>query len=294
MKSLTGLSIGDAFGQQFFSPAAEMIIERRGWPAPPWEWTDDTAMACCIVRVLADHGVINQDELAKRFAEEYEREPGRGYGPLAHGVLRRMIDGDDWCDAARDVHYGEGSLGNGGAMRAGVVGAFFAEDIDEVVRQAQLSAAVTHAHPDGQAGAIAVATAAATAFIHREATLIEQQGLIFDACLSHTPGGATREGIKKAVELDLDFDVATAVAALGNGSMVRADDTVPFAIWCAARHLDSFENAMWTTVSGLGDRDTTCAMVGSIVVLSDTSFDDSDWLAFREPLPSSVEAVSGS
>ncbi len=179
-------------------------------------------------------------------------------------------------------------------MRAGVVGAFFAEDIDEVVRQAQLSAAVTHAHPDGQAGAIAVATAAATAFIHREATLIEQQGLIFDACLSHTPGGATREGIKKAVELDLDFDVATAVAALGNGSMVRADDTVPFAIWCAARHLDSFENAMWTTVSGLGDRDTTCAMVGSIVVLSDTSFDDSDWLAFREPLPSSVEAVSGS
>ena len=28
------------------------------------------------------------------------------------------------------------------------------------------------------------------------------------------------------------------------------------------------EDALWLTVSGLGDRDTTCAIVGSIVVLS--------------------------
>ena len=46
-----------------------------------------------------------------------------------------------------------------------------------------------------------------------------------------------------------------------------APDTVPFTLWCAARHLDDFEAAMWTTVSGLGDRDTTCAIVGGIVAL---------------------------
>jgi ADP-ribosylglycohydrolase len=58
-----------------------------------------------------------------------------------------------------------------------------------------------------------------------------------------------------------------AAAQLGNGSMVSAQDTVPLALWCAARHLDDFEAAMWETVSALGDRDTTCAMVGGIVAL---------------------------
>jgi ADP-ribosylglycohydrolase len=60
----------------------------------------------------------------------------------------------------------------------------------------------------------------------------------------------------------------TAVAELGNGSRVICSDTVPFALWCAARHLGDFEEALWTTVSGLGDRDTTCAIAGGVVALS--------------------------
>jgi ADP-ribosylglycohydrolase len=50
--------------------------------------------------------------------------------------------------------------------------------------------------------------------------------------------------------------------------MVSAQDTVPLTIWCAARHIDNFEAAMWATVSGLGDRDPTCAIVGGIVALA--------------------------
>jgi ADP-ribosylglycohydrolase len=59
--------------------------------------------------------------------------------------------------------------------------------------------------------------------------------------------------------------VQTAAALLGNGSLISAQDTVPFALWCAAGHLDDYEEALWTTVSGLGDRDTTCAIAGGIV-----------------------------
>ena len=40
---------------------------------------------------------------------------------------------------------------------------------------------------------------------------------------------------------------------------------VHVALWCAARYLDDYEEALWLTVSGLGDRDTTCAIVGGIV-----------------------------
>ena len=61
----------------------------------------------------------------------------------------------------------------------------------------------------------------------------------------------------------------------------------PFALWCAAQHLDSYEEALWLTASGLGDIDTTCAMVGGIVALSTgTECIPRAWRAAREPLPS--------
>jgi ADP-ribosylglycohydrolase len=71
---------------------------------------------------------------------------------------------------------------------------------------------------------------------------------------------------------------------LGNGTNVISQDPVPFALWCAARHLHDYEEALWTTVAGLGDRDTTCAIVGSIVVLVGPSRIPADWVSAREAL----------
>jgi ADP-ribosylglycohydrolase len=52
------------------------------------------------------------------------------------------------------------------------------------------------------------------------------------------------------------------------GTKMTAQDTVPFVIWCAAHHLDDFESGLWKAVSILGDRDTICAMVGGILIMS--------------------------
>jgi ADP-ribosylglycohydrolase len=86
--------------------------------------------------------------------------------------------------------------------------------------------------------------------------------------------------------------VGKAVAALGNGSRVISSDTVPFALWCAAHHLDDFQEALWTTVSGLGDRDTTCAIVGGIVAAR-TGYDGipASFVSAREPLDSMLNHV---
>ena len=87
--------------------------------------------------------------------------------------------------------------------------------------------------------------------------------------------------------MDSNTSVKEAVTALGNGIRVSAQDTVPFALWCAAEHLDDYERAQWLTVSGLGDRDTTCAIVGGIVVMrTGVEGIPHEWLATREPLPS--------
>ncbi|MDF2440306.1 MAG: hypothetical protein JWN98_1290, partial [Abditibacteriota bacterium] len=45
------------------------------------------------------------------------------------------------------------------------------------------------------------------------------------------------------------------------------------------------ENALWLAVSGLGDRDTTCAMVGGIVALSAPDTIPPLWRDAREALP---------
>ncbi len=266
--SLEGLSVGDAFGERFFSAQAESLIARRALPREPWHYTDDTAMALSIVDTLEHHGKIDCDGLAGRFAERYRNDPGRGYGGMAHRILTEIGHGVAWQEAAGRAFRGEGSMGNGGAMRVGPVGAYFADDLDAVVENARASAQVTHAHTDGQAGAIATAVAAAQAWRMRGAQATRSATAILEAAIEHTPEGKTRTGLIVASELSFGEPIDAAVSVLGNGSLVVAFDTVPFALWCAARHLSGYEEALWAAVSGLGDCDTNCAIVGSIVALA--------------------------
>ena len=280
--SLDGLSVGDGFGECFFtSPAViERRLEYRDPPPPSWHVTDDTMMALSIVRCLKRYGHIEQSALATGFAKEYARDPQRGYGGTAHGVLRAIGEGVSWEIAAGRVFEGQGSCGNGGAMRAAPIGAYFADDYDRVIIEAKRSAAVTHAHPDGQTGAIAAALAAA--WMVRERPEKASHALI-EFVLNHLPNTNTRYGLRKALDVPLELSAQTAALTLGNGSGVISSDTIPFCLWCAARHPSSYTDAMWTTVSGLGDRDTTCAIVGGIVALSaGRESIPTEWLKARE------------
>ncbi len=280
--SLEGLSVGDAFGEIFFfrSPS------RHDLPEGPWQWTDDTHMALSIVEVLKNSGRIDQDALAMAFAERFMEEPWRGYAGGAKKLLTRIAVGEDWHTAA-SLLFGGGSYGNGGAMRAAPIGGFFRGDPERAAGEARLSAMITHAHPEGQAGAMAVAAAAAIA-----CRSDRPSGRNFlREVLDFVPEGLTRKGIEAALHIPGE-DLASAVETLGTGSYVSAQDTVPFCLWSAANHLDDFEEAMWWTVSGLGDRDTTCAIVGGIVALSSRAV-PSEWVRKREPLPEGFERKPG-
>ncbi len=275
--ALDGLSMGDAFGERFFgSPSVALArIESRTLPDAPWQWTDDTEMALAICEVLDAHGGIDRDLLARVFCRRYAKDPARGYGAGAHRLLSELAMGEPWQTASKALFEGMGSFGNGGAMRAAPIGAFFADDLDAVVDHARASAEVTHAHPEGQAGAIATAVAAAYAWRATNDPASLAGADLFDVVLERTPDGDTRVAI----------DVARRLPAGASGARVSSMDTVPFALWCARRHLGEFEEAMWTTVSGLGDRDTTCAIVGGIVVLATgATAIPASWRAAREPL----------
>lgn len=79
--------------------------------------------------------------------------------------------------------------------------------------------------------------------------------------------------------------MAVAAAVLGRGLRTSAPDTVPFALWAVARHLDDFAGAVRDTADAGGDTDTTCAIAGGILACAPAGRPPAEWLRRTEPLP---------
>ncbi len=286
MLSLDGLGLGDALGEMlsYRCETASDRLARNELPAGPWFHTDDTEMAISIAAVLRSHGYIHQDALAKRFARRFERDPERGYGRMTRIQLREITAGAHWRETAANAFSGQGSMGNGSAMRIPPLGAYFADDLAECAEAAKESSLVTHTHPEGVAGGIAAAVAAAMAWQLRNEKGNRAQRL-FDEVISRTPSSKVQRGIQLAATIPSSMTPSDTARALGNGSLVTAPDTVPFCIWIAAHHLNHYVEALGKTIIVGGDCDTNAAIVGGIVALSaGRNSLPVDWLKSREPV----------
>lgn len=285
--SLDGLSVGDSLGQLLTTCArsARRVIAEGTLPGPKWWHTDDTQMAMAIVEELAVIKRISPDSLAHRFAQRYQSDPGRGYGKGARMQLEQILAGDSWQQTSVAAFNGRGSKGNGGAMRVPPLGAYFADDLEQVVAESRASALITHSHPEGVAGSVAVAVAAGAICQAHGQPLSEAREKLWESVLKLTPEGETLDGIRKASVVPLEMEPDYAARLLGSGYLVTAPDTVPFALWCSARHLNDYQEAMISTLEGDGDCDTNCAIVGGIVALFvGRNGIPENWLKAREPL----------
>ena len=283
LASLRGLSVGDALGSQFFVPDNFPLLGRRELPPGIWQWTDDTEMACSVVAVLGRYGSLDQDALADSFAAHHDFD--RGYGPAVNRMLRLMRqERADWRREAAALFDGRGSWGNGAAMRIAPLGAWYADDPVRAVEQAQLSSYVTHQHREAVCGTMAVAAAAALRAGISPWTAASGDELLAEVA-ALVPRSAVQAGLRRARDL-LDYgDVATVAAVLGCGRRTSAHDTVPFALWAAARHGGDFVDAFWATASAGGDVDTTCAIVGGVLGAAPDVPPPADWLERTERLP---------
>ena len=286
IQCLEGLSCGDAFGECFFEPqhcTPEARAARR-LPPQPWRFTDDTMMAISVCCCLARHGGIDPEWLAGSFSRLYD--PLRGYGAAMHGLMTRLcvVGEANWFEEAQELFDGEGSFGNGAAMRVAPVGAYFAHDLGLVAEHGALSAIATHCHPEAAAGAVATALGAALAWRDRAAAEPITAAAFLEQVRERTPPSAVRDGIDRALRLPSSTSTIKAATALGNGAHVTVVDTVPFALWSAAMSLSSYEDALWNTVNGGGDIDTNCAIVGGVVVMrTGAKAIPQEWVARREP-----------
>ncbi|MFD5432905.1 ADP-ribosylglycohydrolase family protein [Kitasatospora sp. NPDC127067] len=283
LDALLGLRTGDALGAQFFVPeTARTHLAARTEPPGSWPWTDDTEMACSVHAAHTERGAIDTFDLTYAFALRHDFD--RGYGPAANRLLRLIREGGDARRLAAELFDGQGSYGNGAAMRVAPLGAAYAEDPAAVVRPAADTAVITHTHPQAVDGAIAVAVAAAYAVRARTEAMTPSAFLAAVADL--TPNGAVKDGLVEARGLLARSDFRLAARVLGNGSRTSAADTVPYALWCAARNLADYRAAVWDAIAAGGDMDTVAAITGGVVAAhTGTGGIPRTWLAACEPLP---------
>jgi diguanylate cyclase (GGDEF)-like protein len=281
VRCLEGLATGDAFGNSLRIQGSQGTADsaaRKELPSSPWRWTDDTQMAQSVLAELEQRGRIDQASLARRMMQRFLADPARGYGSGTRKILEQMTYGEYFQTAAQAVYEG-GSYGSAASARSAVIGAFYTGNPWRALRESRLAAGVTHLHPEGVAGAIAVSV---TAAMVRPGTRLIGANLLLEAA-AMVPDSQVKEQMLKAVEIPRGA-LLDAVCQLGNGLQSTAQDTVPFSLWCAAHSLNDYEEALWTVASSRGQVDTLGAIVGAIVSLSSRSIPES-WIQQRERLP---------
>jgi ADP-ribosylglycohydrolase len=159
------------------------------------------------------------------------------------GRLGRLRRGWRWQEAAARLFHGQVPFNNGAAMRVAPPGAYFVDELEAVMVEAEGSAVITHAHSEAATGAIAVAVAAAYGL-----RLRGQHGLDHPhtkRILPHGPASEIASRLRRTRDLSATTPVDGAVAVLGHGSGVSTQDAVPCALWCRAPHLAADEEALW-------------------------------------------------
>jgi ADP-ribosylglycohydrolase len=269
-KSLLGVSIGDAFGDSFFGETDKILdaINSREIPNTKWEFTDDTVMSIAIFEELELNGTINQDSLIQKFIANHNLDINRGYGATLRRLLREIEEGKNWREVSKNVFDGQGSMGNGAAMRVCPIGAYYFDNLQKVKELAIKSAEITHSNIEAIAGAIAVSIGTALTTKMNSDNYILKPIEFIDQILIELPDTDTKSKIAKSKEIPYNYHIETIKNILGNGINMTSQDTVPFAVWCTAYNFVNFKEGLWKAVSILGDRDTICAMVGGMTIMS--------------------------
>ncbi|WP_449400093.1 ADP-ribosylglycohydrolase family protein [Chryseobacterium wanjuense] len=279
-KSLMGISIGDAFGESFFGEENLMksYIHQRIIPEGSLDFTDDTIMAIAVFKSLQKFGEINQDFLVEEFTKNYYLDINRGYGPSMHQYFREIKSGENWKEVSYSKFEGQGSMGNGGAMRASIIGAYFYDDLEKLKHNAELSCEVTHANKEAIEGTKAIALATAIAVQEKLGIIKLNQQEFIQKIQNELDDSDMKSKFNKALYLEGNSSIELLVKTLGNGIKMTAQDTVPIVIWMLSRYRNNFEECLWNTVSALGDRDTTCAMAGGVSVVCCEENTILDWI----------------
>jgi ADP-ribosyl-[dinitrogen reductase] hydrolase len=218
--------------------------------------TDDTEQTALVAASLARH-----PENPAAFLKDFRRGLLAWYFCFPFGIGRATIQS---ClrIALGFKRSGVNSAGNGAAMRAAVVGAFFYDDPQKRKAYGEELARVTHCDPRAVEGALFVAELAAGCLTNRSGKELES---CFARALDVVQEISLRNALEKAAELagaGLDTDAAS--SALVREPCAFILNSLPFSTFCLLRYGDGEAlECLSQTIAGGGDTDTNAAIVGA-------------------------------
>lgn len=233
---ILGAIAGDMIGSpyEFLEHRVKVASDFPLWSK--WSrFTDDTVMTLAVAQWLIDRP-LNSNHLIECMQELGQKYYDAGYG----GHFRT------WLQEDHPLPYN--SWGNGSAMRVSPVAcAFNNQEAVEIV--AEMSAAVSHNHPEGIKGAKAVAD------------------LILNGLNGRYPASFDdRERLIRYVAYKFQYDISKTPQEIrdnGYTFKVSCQKSVPEAICCFINS-DSYEQTVREAVLLRGDTDTQAAIAGSI------------------------------
>lgn len=213
-------------------------------------YTDDSIMTMAVAYWLLkdkEHSYQGLEDIMVLFAQNAPCPMG-GYGAGFYTWLYRpdelYVFDDSFGDAPYESKTGRhpyGSWGNGSAMRVSAVGWFF-DTLEETESVAEISAAITHNHPEGIKGAKATA-----------------------AAIWMARNGKSKEEIREYIEKSYGYDLRKTWEDWHYAYYWQSScqGTVPQAIIAFLDSTD-FEDAIRKAVSLGGDSDTLACITGGI------------------------------
>lgn len=231
---MLGAITGDIIGSRFeFNGIKSTAFDLLGRGC---RFTDDSAMTLAVAEWLLDDTNLTHEVLERKMVKYGEMDTEAGYGGKFYDWLFRPDK--LWEDGVRRPY---NSWGNGSAMRVSPVGWMF-DTLEETECVAEVSASITHNHPEGIKGAQATAAA------------------IFMA-----RNGASKEAIRGYVSNRYGYDLNRTIEEIRPEYRfeVSCQRSVPEAI---IAFLDSkdYESAVLLAVSLGGDADTQACIAGGI------------------------------
>lgn len=264
---LIGSGLGDAIGELAFRYGSREHLVQQVKNRESITYTDDTAMALGIAEIIT----LTKDnwttqELGEQFHLNYVKEPYRGYGmgpPHIFSVVGET--NKSYNEVAQDLFGGEGSYGNGAAMRIAPLGVFY-YDTDNIYKTARKAAIATHTHPLGIDGAAILAKLLSIMVPKNDSKYdVEAHRIELITQLIEFAETSKYKKKLKIVKNLLENEANFSQAEKKLGSDVLAFNSVPFSIFAFLRIPNSYEECLLNSILISSDRDTVGAMVGGLL-----------------------------
>ncbi|GBN11288.1 Poly(ADP-ribose) glycohydrolase ARH3 [Araneus ventricosus] len=288
---MIGSLIGDCLGEPFElrTRASKTVLRNyfsnllSGGSTKMFPYTDDTSMTLSVARSLVENKKIDPKDLAKRFVDEYFREPNLSYGTHVVVVFYALKETnfEDVFLPGKMQFNGSGSYGNGAAMRIAPIALFDHNKTDESLkRDVEECSRITHNHPYGYNGAILQCLAIKAALKSDSSKEFDPVDFISQLekkmeTIETKDDSPYCESLKKIKEIYLqdheDISAEEIAKCLGNDE--TAHESVPAAIYSFLRGMkplsdfecsNPFVRTIYFAISIGGDTDTIAAMAGSI------------------------------